>query len=111
MGISCNIAYTPLEMSILHELELAERKTRPQLTRKIKEVQAERQTLRQATMDVGRHRGKTHEWVCVHDTQYCECAVLTAVEEGATTPPQLKKFVTHVKQLLGTSEKLTSAPR
>ena len=32
--------------------------TKPQLTRKIKEVQAEREPLRQATLDFGRHQGK-----------------------------------------------------
>ena len=62
-------------------------------------------------MDFGRHQGKTHEWVFAHDKQYCEWAVLTVVEEGATASPQLKKFATHVEQLLGTSQKEKSQPR
>ena len=48
--------------------------TKPLLTRKIKVVQAEREPLRQAILDFGRHRGKTYEWVCAHDKQYCEGA-------------------------------------
>ena len=43
---------------------LSGHETKPQLTRKIKEVQAEREALRQATLDLGRDRGKTYEWVC-----------------------------------------------
>ena len=61
---------------------------KPQLTRKIKEVQAERQPLRQVTLDFGRHREKAHEWVCANDKQYCEWAVLTVVEDGAPASPQ-----------------------
>ena len=39
-------------------IPLSGRGTKPQLTRKIKEAQAEREPLRQATLDFGRHRGK-----------------------------------------------------
>ena len=92
-------------------IPLSGHKTKPQLTRKIKEVQAERQPPRQATLDFGRHGGKRYEWVCAHDKQYCEWAVLTVVEEGATASPQLKKFATHVEQILGTSQKATNSPR
>ena len=91
-------------------IPLSGHETKPQLTRKIKEVQAEREKLRQATVDFGRHRGKTYECVCVHDKQHCEW-VLTVVEEGANASPQLKRFVTHVGQSLGTSHKVTSSPR
>ena len=73
-------------------------KTKPQLTSKIKDAQAEREPLRQATVDFGRHRGKTYEWVCAHHKQYCEWAVLTVVEDGATASPQQKKFASHVGQ-------------
>ena len=48
--------------------------------------------------------GQMHERVCVHDKQYCEWAVQTVVAEGATALPQMQKFVTHVKQFLGTSQ-------
>ena len=44
-------------------IPLSGHETEPQLTRKINEVQAEREPLRQATLDFGRHRGKTYEWV------------------------------------------------
>ena len=40
---------------------------------KIKEVQAEREPLRQAILDFGRHRGKTYEWVYAHDEQSGLC--------------------------------------
>ena len=36
---------------------------KPQLTRTITKVQALREPLRQATLDFGRHRGKTYDWV------------------------------------------------
>ena len=81
-------------------IPLSGHQTKPQLTRKIKEVQAEREPLRQETLDFGRHRGKTYEWVRTHDQLCCEWAVLTVVEEGATASPQLKKFATHVEQSL-----------
>ena len=42
-------------------IPLSGHETEPQLTRKIKEVQAEREPLRQVTLDFGRHRGKTYE--------------------------------------------------
>ena len=51
--------------------------------RKIKEVLAEREPLRQAILDFGRHREKTYEWMCAHDKQYCKWVV----EEGATASP------------------------
>ena len=92
-------------------IPLSGRETKPQLTRKIKEVQAEREPLRQATLDFGRHRGKTYEWVCAHDKQYCEWAVMTIGEEGATASPQLKKFATYVEQSLGTSPRVTSSKK
>ena len=92
-------------------IPLSGRETKPQLTRKIKEAQAEREPLRQAILDFGRHRGKTYEWVCAHDKQYCEWAVMTNVEEGATASPQLRKFATYVEQSLGTSPRVTSSPR
>ena len=75
-------------------IPLSGHETKPQLTRKIKE----REPPRQATLDFGRHRGKTYEWVCAHDKQYCEWAVLTVVEDGATASPQLKKLASHVEQ-------------
>ena len=40
-------------------IPLSGHETKPQVTRKIKEVQAEREPLRQATLDFGRHRGET----------------------------------------------------
>ena len=92
-------------------IPLSGHETTPQLTRKINEIQVEREPLRQATLDFGRHRRKTFEWVCAHGRQYCKWAVLTVVEEGAVASPQLKKFATHVEQCLGTSQKVTSSPR
>ena len=71
----------------------------------------EDQTLRQAALDFGGHRGKTYEWVCAHGKHHCEWAVLTVVEDGATASPQLKKFASNVKQPLGTSPRVTSSPR
>ena len=85
--------------------------TKPQLTKKIKGIQAEREPLRQATLDFGRHRGKTYEWLCAHDKQYFEWVVLTVVESGATASSQLKMFAAHVEQALGTSPTVTSSPR
>ena len=92
-------------------IPLSEHETKPQLTRKIKEVRAEREPLRQAILDLGRHRGKTYEWVCAHDKQHCGWAVLTVVEDGATVSPQLKKFASHVELSRGTSPRVTSSPR
>ena len=86
------------DVSKAFSIPLSGHETKPQLTRKINEVQAEREPLRQAIVDFGRHRGKTYEWVCAQDKQYCEWAVLTVVEDGATASPQLKKFASHVEQ-------------
>ena len=44
-------------------MPLSGHETKPQLSRKVKEVQAEPQPLRQATLDFGRHQGKTNETV------------------------------------------------
>ena len=90
---------------------LSGQETKPQLTRKIKEVQTERVPPRQAILEFGRHRGKTYEWVRAHDKQYCEWAVLTVVEESATASPQLKKFASHVEQSRGAPPRVTSSPR
>ena len=92
-------------------IPLSEHETKPQLTRKMKEVRAEREPLRQAILDLGRHRGKTYEWVWAHDKQHCGWAVLTVVEDGATVSPQLKKFASHVELSRGTSRRVTSSPR
>ena len=79
-------------------IPLSGHETKPQLTTKIKEVQAEREPLRQTTLDFGRHRGKMHKRVCAHDKQHCEWMVLTVMEDGATVSPQLKQFASHVEQ-------------
>ena len=92
-------------------IPLSGHETKPQLTKKIKEVQAEREALRQATLGFGRHQWKTQEWVGAHDKQHCEWAVLTVVEDGATASPQLKEFASHVDLLRGTSPRVTSSPR
>ena len=93
-------------------IPLSGHETKPQLTRNhLKEVQAEREPLRQAIVDFGRHRGKSYEWVCGHDKQYCEWAVLTVVEDGATASPQLTKFAPHVEPSRGASPRVTSPPR
>ena len=100
---AANVVYALLEKtSILHELGAQHSAFGSR--------QAEGEPLRQATLDFGRHRGKTYEWVRVHDRQYCEWAVLAVVEDGATASPQLK-FTTHVGQSLGTSPRVTSSPR
>ena len=57
------------EVSEALSIPLSGDETKPPLTRKIKEVQAERAPLRYAILDFGRHRGKTYEWVCAHDKQ------------------------------------------
>ena len=72
-------------------IPLSGHETKPQVTRTMKQVQAKREPLRQAIQDFGRHRGKTCERVCAHDKQYCEWAVLTVVEDGATASPHAKE--------------------
>ena len=49
--------------------------------------------------------------VCAHDNLFCERAVLTVVEGGATASPQLKKFPSLVEQSRRTSPRVTSSPR
>ena len=49
-------------------IPLSGHETKPQLTVKIKDVQTEREPPRQATLDFGRLRGKTYEWVCPRQT-------------------------------------------
>ena len=56
--------------------------TKSHLTRKIKEVQSEREPLRQAILDFGRHREKTYAWVCANDNLFHEWVVLTFVDDG-----------------------------
>ena len=80
---------------------------KPQLTRKIKEEQAERAPLQQATLDFGRHRGKTYEWVGAHDKQNCEWAVMAVVEDGATASPVARKV--HLRIYVDEATKSTVA--
>ena len=62
-------------------IPLSGHETKPRLTRKIKEVQAEREPLRQATLDFGRHRGKTYEWVGGADSRGGRCYSVATAEE------------------------------
>ena len=89
-------------------IPLSGHETKPQLTTKMNEVRALRQANRALQTTT---REDVRVGVCAHDTQYCEWAVLTVVEDGATASPQPKKFASHVQRSLGTFPRLTSSPR
>ena len=58
------------------KIPLSGHETKLQLTKKIKEMQGEREPSRQAILNFGRHQGRTFEWVWSRQTASWQCRQL-----------------------------------